>query len=204
MPVSKRWVVNGLLGFRIVYVINIKTLYLKLTHYSVPAAAVVRLKFMPTYLRSTDTTWTNVNPTICGQIIMNLSLFATTLPFLHRMLASLHTGVLGTTLISEELELSRYGTGTHVSRPKTSEPSTVARSELNSSMKQSRMSQSTPPMRLRPGGGADIRTTIGHDPTMTWSRSGGRRDMETESTENLTSAEDSIIKTLEIKIDSNT
>lgn len=134
---------------------------------------------------------------------MNLAIVATTLPFLHRVLASLHTGVLGTTLITEELELSRYG-GSRVLQ-KTAESSVTASSGLKSRRQPARTSQLDAAITLAPPPPAIIHSTIAYDPEYSWNRSaGGTGEGDTESTENLTNAEDSIVQTWEIKIESDT
>jgi hypothetical protein len=169
----------------------------------VPIVAIVGMILLPKYFRSTDTTWAAVDVVICNQSMLNVAIIATTLPFLHRVLAGLHTGVLDTAMITEHLELSRYDIGYVISHPKTAEPSVKISHPSTSSGRDRANGNSERPasLMLRPAPVADIRSSAAHG-ARHFARSHGR-DPETESTENLAPAfvNDGIMQTWELKIE---
>lgn len=135
--------------------------------------------------------------------MMNLSIVVTTMPFLHRVLAGLHTGILDTTLITEQLELSRYGRS-YITDPKSvGDPSSTGSEQ--SQKKDRGNSVRVASMALRPSPAAEVHSTAAHEPHsrgMGRNRSVMERDPETESMQNLTRHEDGIMQTWEVKVES--
>ncbi|KNG82192.1 hypothetical protein ANOM_008461 [Aspergillus nomiae NRRL 13137] len=83
--------------------------------YTVIGLAIAHLALLPPFLNSPDTTWTIVNPTICAQAMMCVSVTIACLPTLYHIFAGFHSGLL-TTRLPDEVELghpdrSVYDTG---------------------------------------------------------------------------------------------
>lgn len=163
---------------------------------------------LPAHLSSTDTTWTAVNPTICAQLMINVSIIATTLPFLHRVLAGLHTGILDTTLLTDHLDLSTPGPSC-ISDPLhiVIEPCVNATGQSRANSEKNRSGFCVASLFPRPRLTADIRNAAVHEPREL-ARNQPEEHPETGSTENLTRNEQEIIaqtrilQTLEIKVES--
>ncbi|KAJ9658833.1 hypothetical protein H2201_007614 [Coniosporium apollinis] len=74
--------------------------------FSVCAVAIGSAAVLPLYLRSSDRTWDAVVPSILNQVVMNLSIITAGIPSVHRFLADLQTGQLGSRLPEHDIELS--------------------------------------------------------------------------------------------------
>ncbi|PYH32046.1 uncharacterized protein BO87DRAFT_461082 [Aspergillus neoniger CBS 115656] len=90
----------------------------------VVALAIAHLALLPSYLLSTDITWTVVNPTICQQAMTCSTVTIVCLPTLYHIFAGLHSGLI-TTRLPDEVELKHthpYGhnstLGSHGSKGK--------------------------------------------------------------------------------------
>ncbi|RAK84832.1 integral membrane protein [Aspergillus costaricaensis CBS 115574] len=88
------------------------------------ALAIAHLALLPSYLLSTDITWTIVNPTICQQAMTCSTVAIVCLPTLYHIFAGLHSGLI-TTRLPDEVELKHthpYGQnstlGSHGSKGK--------------------------------------------------------------------------------------
>ncbi|OQN99697.1 hypothetical protein B0A48_14467 [Cryoendolithus antarcticus] len=70
------------------------------------------LKIIQADFLSDDSTWSTVPFMVYTQLGQNLSLIVTTVPFLHRLGASLHTGRFGNNaMVSEDMRMTRTGYG---------------------------------------------------------------------------------------------
>ena len=148
-----------------------------------------------------------MNLTICNQIMMNLSVIVTSLPFLHRVLAGLHTGTLDTVMITDQLELSRYGGFGYVITPRSDicPPAVNASNHPKSKNRKYRQeSARMNSMIALPSPVADTRSITAHDPHIVRSRTVVmHQEAGTESMEHLTmGAEDGIMQTVEVKVES--
>ncbi|OJZ90132.1 hypothetical protein ASPFODRAFT_205068 [Aspergillus luchuensis CBS 106.47] len=90
----------------------------------VVALAIAYLALLPSYLLSTDITWTVVNPMICQQAMTCSTVTIVCLPTLYHIFAGLHSGLI-TTRLPDEVELKHthpYGhnstLGSHGSKGK--------------------------------------------------------------------------------------
>ncbi|OJJ66113.1 hypothetical protein ASPBRDRAFT_189152 [Aspergillus brasiliensis CBS 101740] len=88
------------------------------------ALALAHLALLPSYLHSTDITWTIINPTICQQAMTCATVTIVCLPTLYHIFAGLHSGLI-TTRLPDEVELKHthpYGPnstlGSHESKGK--------------------------------------------------------------------------------------
>ncbi|RAH60552.1 integral membrane protein [Aspergillus piperis CBS 112811] len=89
------------------------------TRLVVVAVSITELVYLPTYLHSTDPTWTIVNVDICNELIMYLSIIAACMPSVYRILSNLKTGLNGVHMSEIELSTTQGATG---SRTKSGNP----------------------------------------------------------------------------------
>ncbi|PYI01626.1 hypothetical protein BO78DRAFT_455712 [Aspergillus sclerotiicarbonarius CBS 121057] len=68
------------------------------------ALGIAHLSLLPSYLHSTDTTWTVTAPTICAQAMICTTVTIACLPTLYHIFAGLHSGLI-TTRLPDEVEL---------------------------------------------------------------------------------------------------
>ncbi|RDK38695.1 hypothetical protein M752DRAFT_257027 [Aspergillus phoenicis ATCC 13157] len=117
------------------------------------ALAIAHLALLPSYLHSTDITWTITNPTICQQAMTCSTVTIVCLPTLYHIFAGLHSGLI-TTRLPDEVELKHnypYGQnstlGSHESKGKRpTELATidsVVTAKRKSTIKRSSLSDST-------------------------------------------------------------
>lgn len=97
--------------------------------------------------------------------MINVSIVATTLPFLHRVLAGLHTGILDTTLLTDHLDISSPGPS-YISDPfqMTAEPCMNASEKSKGSSKKNRKGFRAASLLLRPRLTAEIKSMAVHEP----------------------------------------
>ncbi|GAA84580.1 integral membrane protein [Aspergillus luchuensis IFO 4308] len=89
------------------------------TRLVVVAVSITELVYLPTYLHSSDPTWTIVNVDICNELIMYLSIIAACMPSVYRILSNLKTGLNGVHMSEIELSTTQGATG---SRTKSGNP----------------------------------------------------------------------------------
>ncbi|RAL03343.1 uncharacterized protein BO80DRAFT_350106 [Aspergillus ibericus CBS 121593] len=68
------------------------------------ALSIAHLSVLPSFLHSTDTTWTVITPTICAQAMVCTTVTIACLPTLYHIFAGLHSGLI-TTRLPDEVEL---------------------------------------------------------------------------------------------------
>ncbi|KAK6424682.1 hypothetical protein LTR95_016355 [Oleoguttula sp. CCFEE 5521] len=82
------------------------------TRLCVPAVTFASMARIQPDLDADDSTWAIVPFLVYTQLGQNLSLIVTTIPFLHRLGASLHTGRFGNNaMVSEDMRMTRTGYG---------------------------------------------------------------------------------------------
>ncbi|KAK1140015.1 hypothetical protein N8T08_010924 [Aspergillus melleus] len=67
--------------------------------------AISQLALLPSFLQSSDPTWDIIPPSICGQVMMCVTITVACLPTLYHIFAGLHSGLI-TTRLPDEVELS--------------------------------------------------------------------------------------------------
>ncbi|OJJ42381.1 hypothetical protein ASPZODRAFT_53947, partial [Penicilliopsis zonata CBS 506.65] len=93
--------------------------------------SLVELALLPKYLKSTDPTWTIVNVAICNELMMYVSIIASCMPSLYRVLRSLTTG-LNDMHLSGDIELftTTPGSSSRYNRSGSHNPNTKRSSLL--------------------------------------------------------------------------
>ncbi|GFN14743.1 uncharacterized protein AtWU_04543 [Aspergillus tubingensis] len=81
------------------------------TRLVVVAVSITELVYLPTYLHSSDPTWTIVDVDICNELIMYLSIIAACMPSVYRILSNLKTGLNGVHMSEIELSTTQGATG---------------------------------------------------------------------------------------------
>ncbi|KAF2503218.1 hypothetical protein BU16DRAFT_588866 [Lophium mytilinum] len=86
---------------------NVSTIFA--SRLSVCAASIGECVVLGPYLNSTDFTFEAVPPAILAIVVMNLSILTAGIPNVHRFLADLQTGQMGTRLTEDQIESSGAG-----------------------------------------------------------------------------------------------
>ncbi|KAF7594392.1 hypothetical protein BBP40_009373 [Aspergillus hancockii] len=160
---------------------------------SVVGLAIAQLALIPSFLRSHDTTWDLVNPTICGQAMMCVSITIACLPTLYHIFAGLHSGLI-TTRLPDEVELR------HGKRSAYINSSTVSGSGTGQGVRE-KQRRSTYANNARFG---NIGSSVATDAVISHYNNGGSgRKSSSESTRHLTQASkrDGVLKTVDITVE---
>ncbi|KAE8373828.1 hypothetical protein BDV26DRAFT_271081 [Aspergillus bertholletiae] len=143
--------------------------------------AIAQLVLLPSFLNSSDITWTIVNPTICSQAMMCVTVTIACLPTLYHIFAGFHSGLL-TTRLPDEVELRHRGPSAYGSGRRT---------------KRSFYTDTTRLSNITPSVFTDITSSRKNGDTM------GRSSESAESLRHLTkvSTQEGVLKTVDITVE---